>query len=155
MQLIPQNLLVSQHLKFFCFALRKKKHTNQLYLHSFFSFSYWINYIDCVVLLNWRNDPHTCWTILGNCVMCTWKIFSRVQTHDLCDAGAVQCCILFWPSTVSEKSLRIRALFSVIIYNYPPKGRWIVVDIYLDASRLGIYPPLFTSPSGDSCILLH
>ena len=27
------------------------------------------------------------------------------------------------------------------------------MDIYLDASRLGIYPPLFTSPSGDSCIL--
>ena len=27
------------------------------------------------------------------------------------------------------------------------------VDIYLDASRLGIYPPLFTSPSGDSCII--
>ena len=26
--------------------------------------------------------------------------------------------------------------------------------IYLDALRLGIYPPLFTSPSGDSCILL-
>ena len=29
--------------------------------------------------------------------------------------------------------------------------RWI----YLDASRLGIYPPLFTSPSGDSCILFQ
>ena len=28
-----------------------------------------------------------------------------------------------------------------------------MVDIYLDASRLGIYPPLFTSPSGDSCII--
>ena len=28
------------------------------------------------------------------------------------------------------------------------------MDIYLDASRLGIYPPLFTSPSGDSCIIL-
>ena len=27
------------------------------------------------------------------------------------------------------------------------------MDIYLDASRLGIYPPLFTSPSGNSCIL--
>ena len=27
------------------------------------------------------------------------------------------------------------------------------MDIYLDASRLGIYQPLFTSPSGDSCIL--
>ena len=26
------------------------------------------------------------------------------------------------------------------------------MDVYLDASRLGIYPPLFTSPSGDSCI---
>ena len=25
--------------------------------------------------------------------------------------------------------------------------------IYLDALHLGIYPPLFTSPSGDSCIL--
>ena len=28
------------------------------------------------------------------------------------------------------------------------------MDIYLDASHLGIYPPLFTSPSGESCILL-
>ena len=27
------------------------------------------------------------------------------------------------------------------------------MDIYLDASRLGIYPPPFTSPSGDSCII--
>ena len=27
------------------------------------------------------------------------------------------------------------------------------MDIYLDASYLGIYPPLFTSPSGDSGIL--
>ena len=26
-------------------------------------------------------------------------------------------------------------------------------DIYLNASRLGIYSPLFTSPSGDSCII--
>ena len=38
---------------------------------------------------------------------------------------------------------------------YPAdRGRLGAVDIYLDASRLGIYPPLFTSPSGDSCILL-
>ena len=27
------------------------------------------------------------------------------------------------------------------------------MDIYLDALRLGIYPPLSTSPSGHSCIL--
>ena len=39
----------------------------------------------------------------------------------------------------------------LIIYNYPPKGRWIVVDIYRDAKRRGIYPPLFTDPEGDSC----
>ena len=35
----------------------------------------------------------------------------------------------------------------------PLEGRRRVVDIYLDSSRLGISPPLFTSPSGDSCIL--
>ena len=28
------------------------------------------------------------------------------------------------------------------------------IYIYLDVLRLGIYPPLSTSPSGDSCILL-
>ena len=28
---------------------------------------------------------------------------------------------------------------------------WIY--IYINASHLGIYPPLFTSPSGDSCII--
>ena len=39
------------------------------------------------------------------------------------------------------------------IFVYPPQGRWRAVDIYLNASRLGIYPPLFTSPLGDSCIL--
>ena len=42
-----------------------------------------------------------------------------------------------------------------IIYNYPPQGRWIVVDTYLDASRLGIYPPLSTSPEGDSCFSIY
>ena len=38
-----------------------------------------------------------------------------------------------------------------MIYNYSPKGRWIVVDIYQDTKRRGIYPPLFTDPEGDSC----
>ena len=27
----------------------------------------------------------------------------------------------------------------------------LVVDIYLDTSLLGIYPPLFTSPLGNNC----
>ena len=42
-----------------------------------------------------------------------------------------------------------------IIYNYPPKGRWIVVDIYRDAKRRVIYPPLFTDPEGDSCFRIY
>ena len=42
-----------------------------------------------------------------------------------------------------------------LIYNYPPKGRWIVVDIYRDAKRRGTYPPLFTDPEGDSCFSIY
>ena len=36
-----------------------------------------------------------------------------------------------------------------ILYNYPPKGRWIVVDIYLDTKHQGIYLMLWTDPEGD------
>ena len=36
------------------------------------------------------------------------------------------------------------------MYNYSPKGRWIVVDISRDAKLRGIYPPLFTDPEGNS-----
>ena len=44
-----------------------------------------------------------------------------------------------------------------ILYNYPPKGRWswIVVDIYRDAKRRSIYPPLFTDPEEDSCFSIY
>ena len=35
--------------------------------------------------------------------------------------------------------------------NYSPP--WTALDIYLDASSPGIKSPLFTSPSGDSCIV--
>ena len=55
-----------------------------------------------------------------------------------------------------NKKLKKRFLsiwFGKYYNSYPPQGRWRTVDIYLDASRLGIYPPLFTSPSGDSCML--
>ena len=41
------------------------------------------------------------------------------------------------------------------VYNYPPKGRWIVVDIYRDAKRRGIYPLLFTDPEGDSSFSIY
>ena len=44
---------------------------------------------------------------------------------------------------------------SKIIYNYPPKGRWIVVHIYWHAKRRGIYPALWTDPEGDSCFSIY
>ena len=40
-------------------------------------------------------------------------------------------------------------------YSYPPKGSWIVVDIYRDTKRRGIYPALFTDPKGDSCFSIY
>ena len=42
-----------------------------------------------------------------------------------------------------------------IIYNYPPKGRCIEVDIYRDGKRRGIYPSLLTDPEGDSCFSIY
>ena len=53
------------------------------------------------------------------------------------------------PKQVVRKGLHL------LIYNYPPKGRWIVVDIYRDAKRRGIYPPLFTDPEGGSCFTIY
>ena len=50
--------------------------------------------------------------------------------------------------------LYIRCIL-VILYNYSPKGRWIVVDIYRDAKRWGIYPLLLTNPEGDSCFSIY
>ena len=37
--------------------------------------------------------------------------------------------------------------------NIPPQGQRTPLDMYLNASHLSIYPPLFISPSGDSCII--
>jgi len=47
------------------------------------------------------------------------------------------------------------AIFNLILYNYPLKGRWIVVDIYRDGKGRGIYPLLFTNPEGDSCFSIY
>ena len=57
-------------------------------------------------------------------------------------------------STSAQRKFSFSLLF-VILYNYPPKGRWVVVDIYRDAKRRGIYPPLFTDPEGDSCFSIY
>ena len=42
----------------------------------------------------------------------------------------------------------MKPLVDLIVYNYPPKGRWIGVDIYREAKHRGIYPLLFTDPEG-------
>ena len=43
----------------------------------------------------------------------------------------------------------------MLINNYPPKGRRIVVNIYRNAKRLGIYLALGTVPEGDSCFNIY
>ena len=55
---------------------------------------------------------------------------------------------------VSEEEIEEAFFYpSHLVNTKTTQGRRRAVDIYLDASRLGIYPRLFTSPSGDSCIL--
>ena len=39
----------------------------------------------------------------------------------------------------------------MILKQSSPQCRWPALDIYLAASRLGKYPPLVTSTSGDNC----
>ena len=46
-------------------------------------------------------------------------------------------------------------IYSDLIYNYLRKRRWIVVDIYRDVKRRGMYQPLFTDPKGDSCFSIY
>ena len=53
------------------------------------------------------------------------------------------------PKQVVQKGLHL------LISNYPPKGWWIVVDIYRGAKRRVIYPPLFTDLEGDSCFSIY
>ena len=74
--------------------------------------------------------------------------------------------------SIHDQNIIIRSLFSLfcgnsralsvvqlrwrcsILYNYPTKGRWIVM-VYWDAKRRGIYPALFTDPEGDSCFSIY
>ena len=74
--------------------------------------------------------------------------------------------------SIHDQNIIIRSLFSLfcgnsralsvvllrwrcsILYNYPPKGRWIFM-VYWDAKRRGIYPALFTDPEGDSCFSIY
>ena len=60
---------------------------------------------------------------------------------------------------VSEEEIKTALLYPSDLVNTKTtiplrvgEERWIYTSI--DASHLGIYPPLFTNPSGDSCLLL-
>ena len=44
---------------------------------------------------------------------------------------------------------------SIIINNYSPKWRWIVVDIYRAAKRRGKYPPLFIDTEVNNCFSIY
>ena len=71
--------------------------------------------------------------------------------YSFCVTGGNVCC----QRNSDRQRYREEGLARWIIYNYPPKGRWIVVDIYRGAKRRGIYPPLFTDPEGDSCFSIY
>ena len=43
----------------------------------------------------------------------------------------------------------------LIINNYSPQCRWLAVDIFLAALRLGKYPPLATDTEVNSCFSLY
>ena len=47
--------------------------------------------------------------------------------------------------------LQIYSLTGQILKQLSPQCRWPALDIYLVAPRLGKYPPLVTSTSGDNC----
>ena len=49
----------------------------------------------------------------------------------------------------------LRLLYEMILYNYPPKGRWIVIYVYRDMKCRGIYLALFTNPEGDSYFSIY
>ena len=81
------------------------------------------------------------WTQIQQLHMEAWNV--RAST-------SFEAMISRWCATLSNWATKPQ-----IVYNYPPKGRWIVVDIYRDAKRRGIYLPLFTDPEGNSCFSIY
>ena len=78
-----------------------------------------------------------------------WAQFFSVQT----DLGRQIKFLIFFHRISVEGPVMSKILVR-IINNYPPK-RWIVVDIYREAKRRCIYPPLFTDPEVDSCFSIY
>ena len=70
--------------------------------------------------------------------------------------------IFFWPNggyRVYYPSNLLRNAHSFenwgIFNNYSPKWRWLAMDIYLAASRLGKYPTLATDTEVNSCFSIY
>ena len=85
-----------------------------------------------------------------------WKLIAETLSRRHVWLSSLICRFVTLSYDVSERKWFSARCYCDAIYRRVILfvcGRWRAVDIYLDASRLGIYPPLFTSPSGDSCIL--
>ena len=55
-------------------------------------------------------------------------------------------------AVTTEEIIQINFFMVYIIWNnYSPQCRWLALDMYLAALRLGKYPPLATSTSVNSC----
>ena len=127
-------------------------------------------YVRNILELNWNQrlghketKLNICHPILTSSTQLqNWSshVVERTRTSSKCqkkmkNARAKRAKILFfivkYANLWSFCCRRRRGCLSSLWYNYPPKARWIVVDIYRDAKRRGIYPPLFTDPEGDSC----
>ena len=47
--------------------------------------------------------------------------------------------------------IMVMYMVMVMVNNYPPKWRWLAVDIYRAAERRGKYLTLVTDTEGDNC----
>ena len=57
--------------------------------------------------------------------------------------------------TKSSFLIFIQLIWLVLKQLDPFQGWWTALDIYLDTLWRRIFPPLFTSPLGDSCIIFN
>ena len=57
--------------------------------------------------------------------------------------------------TKSSFLIFIQLIWLILKQLDPFQGWWTALDIYLDTLWCRIFPPLFTSPLGDSCIIFN
>ena len=107
----------------------------------------WGTVIECTKTKLWQLLLISKCCSLFPTVLAVWHLIMKMKLTLL----LITSC-LWWLSHLISRNTGI---WTRIIYNYPPKGRWIVVDIYRDAKRQGICPLLFTDPEGDSSFSIY